>query len=557
MNIKKSKAVSTAMLSVIASHSLFPVLHAQSSDRSKPNILCITVEDISCYLGCYGDPVAKSPFLDSLAKKSIRFTNMHTPVGVSAPSRFALITGMYPSACGANYMRASQKNYEVVLPDNIKAYTEYLRSAGYYCTNNSKTDYQIGVTPAQWDENNSSATWKKCPDGKPFFAIFNITTTHESQIWMRAKQPLLIKPEDIDMKRFPYFPDDPVIRQDLARMYTNIALMDQEARNLVNDLKKSGLADNTIIIWFSDNGGPIPRGKRSLYITGTQVPFMVRLPDGYRSGEAEDRLCSFIDVPATILSLAGIKIPEYMHGRAFLGAQTSAPRDYVYGARDRFDEVVDRSAYVRDKRFQYVRNYITETCNYLHNEYALSMPMVLRLNQLRDEGKLNEKQMLYYKAPRPQEELYDLLNDPYELNNLASEPSFKHDFERLKKAFDEWNGSVNAVWNTKTEEEWIAGFKPNGLKKVVDNPVIENIDGKWSMSCTTPGASLVYKINYVTEKPATQLPKAGGAITSIGPGDPENNGWILYTVPVTAAKGEKVTVMACRAGYKSSEKITK
>ncbi len=567
-----------------ASGAAAPEAGAQSRDPQRPNILVVSTEDISCYLGCYGDPQAKTPNLDRFATQAIRYTNMHTPNGVSSPSRFALITGCYPSAHGANYMRASYKNYDVVTPEYMRAYTEYLRAAGYYCTNNSKTDYQISTVESHWDENGRNATWKHCPEGQPFFSIFNINTTHEGQLWSR-REPFEVQPEDIDMERcFPYFPDDPVVRNDLARMYTNIAIMDRESQAYFDEIEEAGLADNTIIIWFSDNGGPIPRGKRSIYNTGTNVPFMVKFPDGYRAGQVEDRLVTFMDFPATILSLAGVPVPSYMDGKAFLGAQDSKPAEYVFQARDRYDNVTDHSAGARDKRFQYIRNYMPETCNYLHNDYRLDLPMMKRLLEMRDAGELNEAQMLYFKAPRPVEEFYDLANDPYELHNLADDPAFKYDFERLKAAFDAWNGTTNKIWNTKTEEEWIAEFKPGGEKQVVAAPVITKTDKGYVLSCDTPGVSYVFKIQTVKEqketakalakaqkesdiafekrraemanRPLDSIPSYMRATLNNRPIVQDTSHWDLYHEAIPAQKGLVLSVKACRAGMTTSETVS-
>lgn len=555
---------------------------AQSKDPSRPNILCVVTEDISSYLGCYGDKVAKTPNLDRFATQAIRYTNMHTPNGVSSPSRFALITGCYPSAHGANYMRASYYNYDVVLPEDMRAYTEYMRAAGYYCTNNSKTDYQTSVTPAHWDENGNKATWKHCPEGQPFFSIFNIMTTHEGQLWSRH-DPLEIQPEDIDMTKYPYFPDVPEVRNDLARMYTNIAIMDRESQAFFDEIEEAGLADNTIIIWYSDNGGPIPRGKRSIYDTGTRVPFMVKFPDGYREGQVEDRLVTFMDIPATILSLAGVQVPSYMDGKPFLGAQDARPAEYVFSARDRYDNVTDHSAGARDKRFQYIRNFMPETCNYLDNDYRISLPMMKKMIEMRDEGTLNEQQMLYFKAPRPVEEFYDLDNDPYELHNLADDPAFKYDLERLRNAFNQWNSTTNAVWNSKSEDQWIAEFKPGGERQVVAAPVVAQSPDGYTFGCDTPGVSYVYKVQTAKEvkeeaaaydkamKEATiafekrkaeieamgdKVPQWQKAFLGSGPSVPDNSHWNLYTGPIPSVKGSVITVKACRGGFKDSEKVT-
>ncbi len=510
---------------------------AKAQKDTRPNILCIVTEDISPYLSCYGDPVAKTPNLDKFATEAIRFTNMHSTIGVSSPSRFGLITGMYPSAMGGNFMRNQSQpqylpegisSYEVVLPEGVTTHTEHLRAAGYYCTNNSKTDYQFGANATtQWDENGNKATWKNCPEDKPFFSIFNINTTHESQIF-RDKE-LEIQPEDIDMSRFPYFPDDPIIRKDLAKMYTNIAIMDRQTQAFIDELKAAGKMDNTIIIWYSDNGGPIPRGKRSIYNTGTNVPFMVRFPDGYRAGEVEDRLCMFIDVPATILSLAGIETPEYMHGQAFLGEYNTPEREYVFAARNRFDEVIDKCASSRDHRYHYVRNYMPEIAGYLNNAFRLGMPMMKRLLEMYKAGELNEEQSLWFKAPRPKEEFYDLANDPYELNNLIDDPAYKYEIERLRNAYNEWNTTVNANW-ARPEKEWMEIHWPGGKQPIVSAPVLTKTVNGWEAACATPGSSIAYRIN-------------------------DAKTWTLYTKPIELEQGDKITIVAERAGYKGSDQF--
>lgn len=524
----------------------------------RPNIVCIVAEDISPYLGCYGDAVAKTPNLDRPAQTAIRYTDMHTTVGVSSPSRFALITGMYPSAMGGNFMRNQSapeylpegiEPYEVVLPEGIRAYTEYMREAGYYCTNNSKTDYQFSANVAHWDENSNEATWKNCPEGMPFLSIFNINTSHESRIWM-GKDSLEILPEDIDMSRFPYLPDDSVIRRDLARMYTNIAIMDRETQTLLDELEASERAEHTIVIWYSDNGGPIPRGKRSIYNTGSNVPFMVRFPDGYRQGEVDNRLCLFMDIPATILSLAGIRPPEYMHGRAFLGPSTQPERDYIYGARDRFDEVIDKCGFIQDHHYQYIRNYMPEIAGYLNNSFRLSMPMMKRMIEMYEAGELSRQQSLWFKAPRPEEEFYDLRNDPYELNNLAGNPAYQKDMERLRDHYERWNGSVNVNWR-RSEKEWREIHWPGGIQPAVDTPEVSETGNTLTLVCRTPGATICYKVNDTIPPTTDQIRPGRIGYSSIG----EN--WLIYTRPIkNLKKGDRIKIVAVRSGYKTSEITT-
>ena len=333
---------------------------------------------------------------------------------------------------------------------------------------------------------------------------------------------------------------------------------------------------------------------------------MVKFPDGYRAGQVEDRLCSFIDVPATILSLAGVQIPGYMEGKAFLGNQNSAPRDYVFMARDRYDLVSDHSAGVRDKRFQYIKNYMPQNPNYLDNEYRTSMPMMMRMLEMRDAGELNEDQMQYFKAPRAVEEFYDIANDPYELHNLANDPAFKYDFARLKAVYEQWESGPNVRWRDWVEDDWIAFFRPGGKQQVVADPVITKI-GKdsYSVTCATPGASIIYKIvnpkDKTPKEPYLALPGAGmigfnmvsgpmkmpatpdkykteaqrrsesaggpgaagnrsrqggpGAGGPMGVND-QSHGWKYYTGAISVPKGCTLTVLSCRAGFANSQQVT-
>ncbi|MFN8207853.1 MAG: sulfatase [Bacteroidales bacterium] len=507
---------------------------------AKPNILCIVCEDISPFLGCYGDPVAKTPTLDRLAMEGIRYTQMHTPVGVSAPSRAALITGMYPTAIGANnmrntgegkYMPAGVHPYNVVLSEGVKCYTEYLRAAGYYCTNNSKTDYQFEAPLTAWDENSAKAHRKNRPAGMPFFSIINLGSTHESQVWARADHPLRVDPAKVPLP--PYYPDDSIVRRDVARMYSNISEMDDEVQSILDELKAAGEIENTIIIWYSDNGGPLPRGKREIYETGTRVPMIVRFPDGRMAGTLDENLHSFVDIPATVLSLAGIHTPAYMHGQAFLGAFETAPRKYVFGGRNRMDEIVDKAGYVRDKRFRYVRNYFPGTADYMDVQYRKQMPLMQRLLELYQAGKLDSIQRRWFDYPRPAEELFDVLADPFELHNLAGNPEFANDIQRLSKAYDDWDKKYNALWKM-PETELQEYFMPQGMQPQTGNPLIRFRGDLLEISVSTPGTSVAYQVN--------------------GKGYAEDH-WLLFTHPVRIKIGDKVRAVAVRAGYRNSMEV--
>lgn len=518
---------------------LLPLSQAQAAEQQmpqRPNIVCIVCEDISPYLGCYGDPVAVSPNLDQLSTESIRYTGMYTTIGVSAPSRAALITGMYPTAIGANNMRTAQKKskpegitpYDVVLPTGVKCFTEAMREAGYYCTNNSKTDYQFAAPRTAWDEQGDRAHWKNAPQGQPFFAIFNLNVTHEFEVMKRADQPLSVKPEEIILP--PYYPEDSIIRRDMAVMYSNITEMDRQTQGLIDELKESGKLDNTIIIWYSDNGGPLPRQKRELYESGALVPFMVRFPDGYGAGTVDKGLYMFVDIPATILSLAKVEIPSYMQGQPFLGDKKEPARHYVYGARDRLDTFYEKQVCVRDNRYRLIRNYMPDQSDYLPIISRAAIPMMARLVELHEAGQLNRDQEKWFEHPRPEFELYDVLKDPHELNNLANQPKYRKKIAELSQELDRWITEENPLWGY-TEKELIEQFRPNGLQPVVERPQVSIAEGMATLTCATQGASIAYQVN--------------------GKGENKSH-WRLYTGPFAVNPDDKVTAIGTRAGYKES-----
>jgi uncharacterized sulfatase len=423
---------------------------SRAADR--PNILWLTCEDMSANLGCYGDQYAVSPTIDKLAAEGTRFTHCFTHIGVCAPSRSGLITGMYPSSIGSQHMRST-----TVLSPEIKLYSQYLREAGYYCTNNSKTDYNFNAPKDAWDESSGKAHWKNRGKDQPFFAIFNFTVTHESQI--RAPQKAYERNTErltADQRRDPakapvppYFPDTPIVRHDIAQYYENITAMDYLVADKLKELEEAGLADDTIVFFYSDHGAGLPRGKRWLYDSSLHVPLIVRWPekwrnaatksDGLKPGAVRDDLVAFVDLAPTLLSIAGIEIPSNMQGQAFLGAaQAEKPREYVYGARDRMDERVDFLRSVRDKQFKYIRNYewwkpYAQNINYMNE-----MPTMREWRRLAAEGKLTGPQTFFMAPQKPREELYDCAADPHEVNNLAGDPAHAATLARLRAAHEAW-----------------------------------------------------------------------------------------------------------------------
>jgi len=518
-------------------------MSAEKAEIDKPmNILCLVCEDTSApYFGCYGDKLAVTPTIDQLAREGVRYTNFYDVIGVSAPSRVALITGLYPTAIGANNMRAwgsAPENYpegilpyEVTPPAGVKCYPEYLRAKGYYCTNNSKTDYQFIPPLTAWDECNGRAHWKNAPEGMPFFAIFNIEVSHESYVWVNRNKPLTVDPKDVPVP--PYFPDTDTVRRDIARVYSNLRLADQQIEQRINELKEAGKLDNTIIIFYSDNGGPLLRQKRTVYEAGIHVPLIIRYPDGMGAGTVCDRICSFVDIPATVMSLLGIRPPGYMHGKAFAGEYEAASREYAYAAQDRCDVYYDKAGAVRDRRFLYIRNYMPEIAGYLDAGYRRQMPLMMDILKERDAGRLNRVQMDYFKAPRPIEEFFDVDNDPHTIKNLINDKRYQTDIDRLRKAHNQWVQEYNDLWFL-PEKELRAYMMPGGVQKAVEPPVMVSGKDGTTIFCATEGASIAYRIN-------------GKGFT------PQH--WMLYIEPVALKKGDTLEAVAVRAGYKPSETV--
>ena len=445
----------TTVLSLVAAFMLGIVVPASRGESpGRPNILWLSCEDISPHLGCYGDPHAITPHLDQLAREGVRYTHAFTTAGVCAPCRSGIITGVYQTTLGTHHMRCT-----ATLPDFIKPFPVALRQAGYYCTNKSKTDYQFRHPRNTWDKGKGKAAhWRSRPKkDQPFFAVFNFTGCHESGIANTGKYRTVTSGLSSDQRQDattlttfpPYYPDTPVAREDWKRNYELITAMDAWAGHLIAQLKKDGLYEETIIFFWSDHGIGLPRGKRWLYDSGTHVPLIVRIPEKYRKagalapgqarpGTVSDRLISSIDFGPTVLHLAGLDIPDHVQGRPFLGPRPAAPRDYVYGGRDRMDERYDIIRMVRDRRFQYIRNYEPLKTFHQYINTAEKGATMRELRKLHDAGRLRPAAERYFAPSKPVEELYDLQSDPHEVNNLADDPKFADVLKRMRAAHLAW-----------------------------------------------------------------------------------------------------------------------
>ena len=419
--------------------------HAQDPSKrtgNRPNILWITCEDISPHLGCYGDPEARTPNLDRLASEGRRYTNAFSISGVCAPSRSCLITGMYPTTLGTCHMRCDNPP-----PPHVRCFPEYLRSAGYYCTNNRKTDYNFKHPRETWDQCSAKAHWRARPDKvQPFFAVFNFTNTHESQVGRDLEDPDYAKrrlpPEErhdpAKAQVPPYYPATPIVRKHWAHYFDLITQMDRQAGRVLDQLEEDGLAESTVVFFYSDHGVGLPRAKRWMYDSGTHVPLLIRWPGQIEPGTVTDRLVSFVDFAPTALSIAGAPIPDHMQGVPFLGERAGKPRDYVFAARDRMDERYDIIRSARDKRFRYIRNYEPHRPYAQYLNYPEGWAVMPELRRVHQAGQLTAEQALFFRETKPLEELYDVAADPHEVYNLAADPHHHEVLERLRKVMDTW-----------------------------------------------------------------------------------------------------------------------
>ncbi len=398
-----------------------------------PNILWITCEDTGPELGCYGDAYARTPNLDRLAARGLRYRRAWSTAPVCAPARTTIISGVYPTSTGSQHMRS-----ETAMPAFMQMYPQFLRQRGYYCSNNSKEDYNLTKPGKVWDDSSAQAHYRNRQAGQPFFAVFNFTGTHESQI---RRRPHALQHDPAGARVPAYHPDTPEVRHDWAQYYDNITAMDAQAGRLLQELETAGLASDTIVFFYGDHGSGMPRSKRWPYNSGLHVPLIVFVPDThrdlapkeYQAGGWSDRLVGFIDLAPTLLSLAGAAPPEWMQGHAFMGSHQTPPPRYLHGFRGRMDERYDMVRSVTDGRFVYIRNYLPHLIYGQYLDYMFQTPTTRIWKQLYDEGKLAPPQTFFWE-PKPPEELYDLESDRDEVKNLAASSAHQSKLEELRQA---------------------------------------------------------------------------------------------------------------------------
>ena len=529
---------------------------AAPASSTRPNIVWISNEDMSPHIGVYGDALARTPVLDRFARESIRYTHAFTTAPVCAPSRAAIITGMYQNAIGAQHMRTTEDRvpelpgpYLAVPPFYVKAFPEYLRAAGYFTSNRAKTDYQFGVPFTIWDDLGPGAHWRNRRDRtQPFFSVFNLDVTHESQIFptspARKGKPLITDPARVIVP--PYYPDTPLVRQELARMYDNIADMDAQVGEILSQLESDGLAENTIVFYWSDHGDGVPRSKRSLYDSGLRVPLMIRWPamSPGIANSVSDQLVSMVDLAPTVLALAGVEVPAHLQGRVFIGPKGTPPPEFVFGARDRMDIEYDMMRSARDRQFLYIRNFAPEQPYAGHIIYRNQSAIMQEWFRLQAERALTGPAALWMRTSRPAEELYDTVADPHQIRNLAADEKHWQTLAHLRKAVTDWMARINDQ-GLVNEPEMIQRMWPGGVQPETAQPYIvprRELDAPSRRDSITINAPMEVVI-YVPTQGASI-----GYTTEEGPAAK----WRIYTGPIRVDAPMTLRAKAIRYGYKES-----
>lgn len=510
--------------------------------KQKLNVVWLSVEDMSPWINAYGDMTVPTPHLNRLAKEGVVYENAFATSPVCAPARSSLITGMFCTRIGTMQMRNGNPSkaaiakdpeaykdipgYEGVPASFVRCFPEHLRAAGYYCTNNSKKDYQFKEPVTVWDESSNTAHWRNRADGQPFFAVFNHTGTHESKGFPTSKRtPEVIKPDAVPVP--PFYPDTAHVRDAIARTYNNIAAMDAWVGSKLVELKEAGLLEQTVVIFFSDHGVGLPRGKRSCFDTGTRVPLIIRHPNGKDAGTRSQRVVSFIDFGPSTLSVADIEPDTRLDGTPFIGSFACERDDYrrghAYANADRFDSVYDRSRTVSDGRYRYTRNFITNLPYIIRNAYREQLHMTAELYALEESGPQTPEQWQMAVKERPSEEFYDSQSDPWEVQNLIESKEHQGHIDKLRGHLESWiehTGDLGFVLpETILVREKI--WPPNGQQPTTPIAQTETRftpkGAILSLTCSDPGASIGYRMSR--------------SENFRGP-------WSVYTKPVEVSEGK-------------------
>ncbi len=418
----------------------------------KPNILWLVSEDNSLhYMNLYTEGGAEMPNISSLASTGVVFENAFSNAPVCSVARSTIITGVYAPRIGTQYHRRMSL---VKLPNDVKPLPVYLKEAGYYTTNNSKEDYNFIKDGAIWDESSGKASYKNRKKEQPFFHVQNFHNTHEGQLHF-DKEHLenALKTNNLDsIKPFPYHPDTPTFRYTQSLYHSHHKDVDNEIGKFLKKLENEGLLENTIIFYYADHGGVLPRSKGYIFESGLNVPLVVRIPEKFKklspfkAGTRTSSFVEFVDLVPTVLSLAGIEIPKSVDGKPFLGKKIKRfeleNQNTTFGYADRFDEKYDLVRSIRVGKYKYIRNYQPFNIDGLYNFYRYKMLAYIEWYNLFIDGKLNEVQSQFFR-PRKPEGLYNINEDPHETNNLVNDVSYNETLLDLRSKLKDHLISIN------------------------------------------------------------------------------------------------------------------
>jgi N-sulfoglucosamine sulfohydrolase len=539
-----------------------------------PNIVWISTHDINPDLGCYqgvwpGAEYAVTPHLDGLAAQGARYENAFASAPVCAPARSAIMTGCFPTAIGTMHMRT-----KAVPPPEVRLLPEYFRQAGYYCTNNVFTDFQVATPPTAFDDCSGTAHWRNRPDPEtPFFAAFHGMATHESRIYFAeeafADTTRNVPPEarhnPDDAPLPPYYPDTPVFRHAWARYSDLISEMDHWVGDILAQLEEDGLAESTMVVFWSDHGRGMPRAKRWPNEAGLREPLIVRWPGAIRPGTVRTGIVHTMDLAPTMLEACGLPVPAHMHGTALFdrnGVFAEEPNQFVFAGRDRMDEAEDMSRTVRDARYRYIRHYHPDRSGMQHTQYPDRLPTWAEFRDLAAQeaeqlgrgikpDRLTELQRSVVAAGRPAEELYDVIADPHETVNLANDPHHSPALLRLRSALADWQeryGDLGLVPETALVEQW----RPGGKLHPTGTPDVSWNDKGLLAHCSTAGAS----IGWTLDSPGRGIQPPGPLDEVIGAPQHDGRRWNLYAGPVRVREGTELWVRAWRLGFDPSPEVS-
>lgn len=544
-----------------------------------PNVLWISTHDINPHLGAYagvypGAEYARTPNLDRLAAQGMRFDQAFAAAPICAPSRSAIMTGCFPSAIGTMHMRT-----KAVPPPDVRLFSEYLREAGYYVTNNSFTDFQVPTPVSAFDDCSDTGHWRNRPTpDTPFFAAFQGLITHESQIYLDDEAfaartghvPAADRHDPAKAPLPPYYPDTEVFRRSWARYNDLITEMDHWVGTLLDQLEEDGLVENTIVVFWSDHGLGMPRGKRWLNDSGLHEPLIVSWPGRIPAGSVNTALVHLMDLAPTTLRLCDVAVPPHMHGVPFLtadGRPIPDANEYLFAGRDRMGELEDMTRSVRDRRFRYIRHYHPDRspmqhCNYPDHlwTWAEMRTMASREAGQRARGErrsvLSPLQRSLVAPDKPVEELYDIVEDPYEEWNLADSAAHAADLERLRGALEQWQHTYGDL-GFLSEDDLMERWRPGGVWSVTATPEIADRADVTAATCATDGARIVWTADPPSGEsghPVTEAASMGSGAEDIGAPAADGRRWFLLCA-ATPPAGERVWLKACRLGYLDSAEV--